>query len=112
MIGGFVTSSLGLTNRSRVNPGHYALWVDRSYRVRIHEMARDYEVDGIPTEPIQNCEICTKEEHSAAEETPRPAAVDHKQVCPDEPKHERREHGEHLSGGGTRSAVRSTKGSR
>jgi hypothetical protein len=37
-----------LTNRSRVNPGHYVLWVDRSNRVRIHEMVRDYEVDVIP----------------------------------------------------------------
>ena len=28
-------------------------------------MARDYEVDGIPSDPIQDCEICTKEERSA-----------------------------------------------
>jgi hypothetical protein len=40
---GDILTSLGLTNPSRVNPGHYVLWMDRSYRVRIHEKARDYE---------------------------------------------------------------------
>jgi hypothetical protein len=38
----------------------YVLWVERSDRVRIHEMVRDYEVDVIPTDPLQTCEICTK----------------------------------------------------
>ena len=79
------------------------MWVDRSYRVRIHQMAREYEVDDIPTGPIQNCEICTKKDHRAADETPKPEAVDEKQVRSDEPKRERREHPEHLSGGGTQS---------
>jgi hypothetical protein len=64
---------------------------------------------GVATEPIQTCEICTKKEHRAADETPKPEAVDEKQVRSDEPKRERREHPEHLSGGGTRSTVRSTK---
>jgi hypothetical protein len=91
-----------------VNPGHYVLWVDRSYRMRIHEMAREYEVDDIRTGPIQNCEICAKIEHGIPSETPGPEAVYQKQVRSDEPKHERRERHEHRLGKGTRSEVRST----
>ncbi len=74
----------------------------RSDRVRIHEMAREYEVDGIPTDPIQNCEVCMKT--STASPTSRtPEAVDMKQVRSDESKGERRERREHRLGGGTRS---------
>ena len=97
-----------LTNRSRVNLGHYVLWVDRSNRVRIHEMVGDYEVDVISTYPTQRCEICAKKGPAVADETPKPEAADEKQVRSDEPKRERCEH---LSGGGTRSTVR-TKGLR
>jgi hypothetical protein len=104
---GDVLTSLGLTNRSRKNIG-YVLWLSRSDRVRIHEMARDYEADGIPTDPIQNFEICTKKEHSAAVETSKPRAADPRQVPSDQPKHERRERHERRSGKGTRSTVRST----
>jgi hypothetical protein len=68
---GDIFTSLGLTNRSRENPGHYVLWVDRSYRVRIHEMARDYEVDDIRMEPIRDCEICTKKEPRVADDDSR-----------------------------------------
>ena len=53
---GDVLTSLGLTNRSRTNPGGYVLWLERSDRVRIHEMARDYEVDRV--EPDPKCDIC------------------------------------------------------
>jgi hypothetical protein len=52
---GDILTSLGLTKRSRTNAG-YVLWLERSDRVRIHEMARDYEVDGAG--PNQNCDIC------------------------------------------------------
>jgi hypothetical protein len=103
---GDILTSLGLTNRSRTNPGNYVLWVDRSYRVRIHEKARNYEVEGIPTDPIQNCEICAKT--STASRTGRPLeTVEEKQVRSDEPKRERRERREHHLGGGTRSTARS-----
>jgi hypothetical protein len=54
--------------------------LDRSDRVRIHEMARDYEIEGSPTDSIENCEICTKQEHRVAGETSRHKAVDPKQV--------------------------------
>jgi hypothetical protein len=85
---GDILTSLGLTNRSRTNTG-YVLWVERSDRVRIHEMARDYDVDG--TGPNQNCDIC-KETSTAppAIGTPRGVAAEI-QARPDEPKHEYRE---------------------
>ena len=57
---GDILTSLGLTYRGRVNPGNYVLWVSRADRVRIHRMAVDYEVEGISSEPAQNCEICAK----------------------------------------------------
>jgi hypothetical protein len=74
---GDILTSLGLTNRSRTNPGNYVLWLDHSYRVRIHEMARDYEVDDIPTTPMAhwNCEICIKNNSTASEPTRTPEAV-------------------------------------
>jgi hypothetical protein len=102
---GDILTSLGLTNRSRVNPGHYVLWVDRSYRVRIHDLARDYEVEGVPPDPMQDCEICTKKERRVAGEMPKPKAVVPKQRPSDESK---REHRERRLGKGTRSTVRSS----
>ncbi len=107
---GDILTSLGLTNRSRTNPGNYVLWLDHSYRVRIHGMARDYEVDDIPTTPMAhwNCQICIKANNSTASEPKRtPEAVNQKQGRADEPKHERHESHEHRSGRGTRSTVRS-----
>jgi hypothetical protein len=98
---GYILTSLGLTNRSRKSNG-YALWLNRSDRVRIHEMPRDYEVDGVPTEPIQTCEICTKKEHGADESSAE--AVNQKQARPDVAKRERRERRLRRN---TRSAVRS-----
>lgn len=100
---GDILTSLGLTNRSRTNPGNYVLWMDHSCRVQIHAMARDYEVDDIPTTPMpySNCEICIKNS-TASVPTRTPEAVDQKQGQSDEPKHERRER---RSRGGTRSAV-------
>jgi hypothetical protein len=80
--------------------------------VRIHEKVLDYEVDGVVTDAIQTCEICTKKEPRVADELSRLKAADQEQVRSDEPKRERSEHPEHLSGGGTRSTVRSTKGLR
>jgi len=108
---GDILTSLGLTNRSRANPGNYVLWLDRSYRVRIHEKAHDYEVDGIPTDPIQNCEICMKTS-KASPSSYTPEAGDKKQVRSAEPKrerierHEHRELHEHRLGGGTRFPIR------
>jgi len=52
---GDILTSLGLTNRDRTNTG-YVLNLERSTRVRIHEMARDYEVDG--SDWYQNCGLC------------------------------------------------------
>ena len=101
---GDLLTSLGLTNRSRTNTG-YVLWLERSDRVRIHEMACDYEVEGVPTDPIQTCEICTKKEHAVANETSTPEDVNQKQVRSDEPRRERRERREHHLGGEARSTV-------
>ncbi len=83
---GYILTSLGLTNRSRKSNG-YALWLNRSDRVRIHEMPRDYEVDGVPTEPIQTCEICTKKERGADETSTD--NVNEKQACRDVAKRKR-----------------------
>ncbi len=69
---GDILTSLGLTNRSRAYPGNYVLWLSRSDRVRIHRMAVDYEVEGISSEPMENCEICTKKNtRSPAERSSR-----------------------------------------
>jgi hypothetical protein len=84
---GDILTSLSLTNRGRVNPGNYVLWLDRTDRERIHRLAVDYEVDGISPEPVENCEICVKKD---------PGVPD----CSDEPKHERHErHERGLEGG-------------
>jgi hypothetical protein len=44
---GDILRSLGLTNRDRTNTG-YVLNLERSTRVRIHQMARDYEYRLVP----------------------------------------------------------------
>jgi hypothetical protein len=85
------------------------LWLNCSDRVRIHEMLGDYEVDGIPTDPIETCEICTKKEHAVGDETSTAEAVSEKRVCSDELKRERREH---RLGSEARSAVRREKAAR
>jgi hypothetical protein len=105
---GDILTSLGLTNRSRTNTG-YVLWVERSDRVRIHEMARDYDVDGAG--PNQNCDIC-KETSTAAPAIGAPGVAAEIQARPDEPKHEHRERGERRERGpaaATRAAKRRAK---
>jgi hypothetical protein len=106
---GDILTSLGLANRSRTNTG-YVLWVERSDRVRIHEMARDYDVDG--TGPNQNCDIC-KETSTAPPAIGTPPGVAAEiQARPDEPKHEHRERGERRErgpGAATRAAKRRAK---
>ena len=58
---GDILTSLGLTNRTRKSHG-YVLWLDRSARVLVHKEVRDYEVDGLPTEPDpkSTCDICVQ----------------------------------------------------
>jgi hypothetical protein len=65
---GDILTSLGLTKRSRMNPGNYVVLLDQLDRFRIHEKARDYEVDDIPVtpKPHWNCGICIKNSKSAA----------------------------------------------
>jgi len=104
---GDILTSLGLTNRSRTNTG-YVLWLERSDRVRIHEMARDYEVDG--TGANQNCDMCKEITASPASSTPE--AADEKQVRSDQAKREHRERGERRERGpvvATRAANRRSK---
>jgi hypothetical protein len=102
---GDILTSLGLTNRSRTNTG-YVLWLERSDRVRIHEMARDYEVDG--TNPKLNCDICTKTS-TASPTSSAPSAANEKQVRSDEAKREHRERRERGSAAATRAANRRAK---
>jgi hypothetical protein len=106
---GDILTSLGLTNRSRTNTG-YVLWVERSDRVRIHEMARDYDVDG--TGPNQNCDICKETSTAPPTIGIAPGAAAEIQARPDEPKHEHRERGERRERGPaaeTRAAKRRAK---
>ncbi len=84
---GDILTSLGLTNRGRVNPGNYVLWLNRTDRERIHQMAVDYEVEGISSEPVENCELCAKKNRGVPD-------------CSGEPKHERHERHEHRLEGG------------
>ena len=83
---GDILTSLGLTNRSRTNAG-YLLWLERPVRVRIHEMARDYEVDG--THPNQDCDIC-KETNTASPVSSTLGAAEENQGRSDEAKGARR----------------------
>jgi hypothetical protein len=92
---GDILTSLGLTNRSRTNIG-YVLWLERSDRVRIHEMVRDYEVDG--TGPNPNCDICT-ETNTASPVSSILEAADENQVRPDEANREHHEHRERCERG-------------
>jgi hypothetical protein len=92
---GDILTSLGLTNRSRKNTG-YVLWLERSDHVRIHEMAREYEVDG--TNSNQNCDLC-KETSAASTTSSTPEATEGKQVRSDKAKREPRERREHRERG-------------
>jgi hypothetical protein len=102
---GDILTSLGLTNRPRTNAG-YVVWLERSDRVRIHEMARDYEVDG--TGPNLNCDIC-KETNTASPAGSILEAADEKQVRSDEANREHRERREHGPEAATRAANRRAK---
>ena len=91
---GDILTSLGLTNRHRTNTG-YVLSLERSDRVQIHVMARDYEVDG--TSPNLSCDICKETTRSPDSSTL--GAADKKQARSDEAtgeRHERRERGHRL----------------
>jgi hypothetical protein len=102
---GDILTSLGLTNRSRTNTG-YTLWLERSDRVRIHEMARNYEVDG--TNPNQNCDIC-KELNPASSTSSTPEAANEVQVRSDEAKREHRERRERGPAAATEAANQRAK---
>jgi hypothetical protein len=106
---GEILTSLAFTNRSRTNTG-YILWVARSDRVRIHEMARDYDVDG--TGPNQDCDICKETSTATPAIATPPRVAAEIQARPDEPKHEDRERGERRERGpaaATRAANRRAK---
>jgi hypothetical protein len=105
---GDVLTSLGFTNRSRTNPGGYALWLQRSDRIRIHEMARDYEVEGAV--PSQDCDIC-KEINKAYPTTGTDETAEQKQVpSTEKPKqHERCERHEHIRATAIRAVNRRAK---
>ena len=92
---GDILTSLGLTSRSRTNSG-YVLWLERSDHVRIHEMAREYEVDG--TNSNQNCDLC-KKTSAALTTSSTPEAAEEKQARSDKTKREPRERREHREGG-------------
>ena len=99
---GDILTSLGLTNRSRTNAG-YVLWLERSDRVRIHKMARDYEVDG--SSPVQGCYICGETNPAPpGRSTSEPAAE--KQVRPAASEGERRERRERGPAAASRTASR------
>lgn len=63
---GDILTFLGLTNRNRTNTG-YVLYLQRCDRVRIHEMARDYELDD--TGQNENCDICKATAHVVTSES-------------------------------------------
>jgi hypothetical protein len=102
---GDLLTSLGLTNRSRTNTG-YVVWLERSDRMRIHKMARDYQVDG--TNPNQNCDIC-KESSTPPPMSSAPEPANEKQVRSDEAKREHRERRERGPAAATRAANRRAK---
>jgi hypothetical protein len=97
---GDILTSLGLTNRSRTNAG-YLLWLERPVRVRIHEMARDYEADG--THPNQDCDIC-KETNTASPVSSTLGAAEENQGRSDEAKGARRARRERDPATATRAA--------
>jgi hypothetical protein len=84
---GDILTSLGLTNRSRTNAG-YVLCLERADRVRIHKIARDYDVEG--TGRNQDCDMC-KEAKTASPTNNVPEAADEKLVGSDAAKREDRE---------------------
>ncbi len=106
---GDVLTSLGLTNRTRKNSG-YVLWLNRSVRVLIHKEVRDYEVDGLPTEPNpkSTCDICVGQSTASPRSGAGGLPIETK-TSVEKPKGERREHRERHPGGRTRSPVPSAK---
>jgi hypothetical protein len=105
---GDILTSLGLTNRDRTNTG-YVLNLERSTRVRIHEMARDYEVDG--TGQNQNCDIC-KQTHTSSPAGSTREVADDKQPRSEDANREHRERRERGPANATRAATRPAKRSR
>ena len=106
---GDVLTSLGLTNRTRKNSG-YVLWLPRSVRVLIHKGVRDYEVDGVPTDPDpgSTCDVCV-DLSTASPSSSAGGVPTETKTSVEKPKRERREHRERHPGGRTRSPVRSAK---
>jgi energy-coupling factor transporter ATP-binding protein EcfA2 len=105
---GDVLTSLGFTSRSRTNPGTFTLWLQRSDRIRIHEMARDYEVEGAV--PDQYCDIC-KEINKASPITVTSEISEQTQVPNTEKReqHEHRERHERISVAATPAVNRRSK---
>jgi hypothetical protein len=92
---GDILTSLSFTNRTRQNSG-YVLWLGRSDRVRIHELPRTYEIDGIPVEPIASCNICNKPSEASSSTVAKQVPIQNNTGA-EKPKRERREHGERHS---------------
>jgi hypothetical protein len=105
---GDVLTLLGFTNRSRTNPGGTTVWLQRSDRIRIHEMARDYEVEGAV--PSQDCDIC-KEINKAYPTIGTGETAEQKQVPSTEKRkqHERCERHEHIRAVAIRAVNRRAK---
>ena len=98
---GRILTSLGLTKRARMGTGIFVV-LERSDLVRIHEIARDYEVED--TDPNQNCDICKRA--GTVLRTSTAEAADEKQVRSDESKRENSEGREHGPVAETRAAKR------
>jgi hypothetical protein len=102
---GDLLTSLGLVTRSRTNSG-YVLWLERAERVRIHKLAREYQVDG--TAASRNCDIC-KEANTASPTSSIAETADENQVRSDGAKREHRERGERRPSAATPAANRRAK---
>jgi hypothetical protein len=91
---GVLLTSLGLTNRTRANDG-YVLWLNRSERVKVHNMVRDYEVDGVyfEADPESSCEICVQLSRPSSSRNATPV-LNQDDTVVEKPKRERREHRE------------------
>jgi hypothetical protein len=66
---GDLLTAPGLTTRTRTNAG-YVLLLIRDHRLRIHDLARDHEIDAISTEPIQSCDICGEPSETSVSSSP------------------------------------------
>lgn len=73
---GDILTSLGLTNRIRVNPGHYVLCLNRDEREQIHYKVMNYEAD--MDLYLSSCDICMKIKNSI-EATVRSQTADQNQ---------------------------------